>query len=498
MGVMRFLVRPVELLADWPEKHRAYLSGMDQFVWPTRVDTEGEYLVLRRTSSDSAKLNIPWSVPGFGEQVVTTSSLPERDQPYLLPLELARGKIVQVRNQAAAWQHLGMALPGDYVDSMRAAFRLFARAASSQDDRDTASALALEALSGAFQAAERLTRSYTSQRLENRHRQYPQLPTALGCSLGSTMLSESNSAAFCEAFNAAAVPVEWRVIEPIEGQYHWEAYDQQVQWALQRGLLVRGGPLLDLSPDGLPTWLWQWEHDYWNLESFVCDFIETAVSRYLGRIRAWEVAARANTGGMLTLSEEQRLQLVAKAIDTARRADPEAQFLLRVDQPWGEYQARGQHRLSPLQFADTLVRAGLPITAINLEIAVGYSPRGSLPRDLLDCSRLIDQWSLLGIPLAVTLACPSSVAPDPLIDTDLEVERGPRNTAWTPQIQAEWVNTLLPLCLAKPAVAAVFWSHFADEAPHRFPHAGLLDAAGHPKPAHAAVVHYRRTYWRQS
>ena len=31
MGVMRFLVHPVELLADWPEVHRAYISGVDQF-----------------------------------------------------------------------------------------------------------------------------------------------------------------------------------------------------------------------------------------------------------------------------------------------------------------------------------------------------------------------------------------------------------------------------------------------------------------------------------
>ena len=498
MGVMRFLVRPVEMLGDWPEKHRAYMSGMDQFVWPTRVETEGEYLLLKRNSSDSAKLNLPWTIPGFGEQVVTTSSLPEREQPYLLPLELARGKIVQVRNQAAAWQQLGMLLTSDYTEAMRVAFRLFAQAASSQSQVDESARLALEALTAAFRASERLSRDYTSQRLENRHRQYPQLPTALGCHLGSQMLPEASRAPYLEAFNAAAVPVEWRIIEPIEGSYHWDAYDEQVQWATQQGLLVRGGPLLDFSPDGLPSWLWQWENDYWNLESFVCDFVETAVTRYLGRIRAWEIAARANTGGMLALSEEQRLQLVAKAIDTARRVDPEAQFLLRIDQPWGEYQARGQHRLSPLQFADTLVRAGLPISAINLEIAVGYSPRGSLPRDLLDCSRLIDQWSLLGTPLAVTLACPSSDLPDSNIETDLEVDHGPRHTHWTEQLQAEWVNTLLPLCLAKPAVAAVYWCHLEDAQPHRFPHAGLISSEGHRKPAHAAVVHYRRTYWKNS
>ena len=66
-----------------------------------------------------------------------------------------------------------------------------------------------------------------------------------------------------------------------------------------------GGPLIDLAPNGLPAWLWQWENDVLNLQSFVCDFVETAISRYYGRIRNWDIAARANSGGALTLSRRK-------------------------------------------------------------------------------------------------------------------------------------------------------------------------------------------------
>src|SRR5262249_32174129 len=110
MGVMRFLVQPAEILSDWPEVHRAYLSGVDQSVWPTRIEIEGNQILCRRQASDSGKLHVAWPVPGFGRPILTTSSLPERDEPYLLALELARGKIVQVRNQLAIWQGAGMAI----------------------------------------------------------------------------------------------------------------------------------------------------------------------------------------------------------------------------------------------------------------------------------------------------------------------------------------------------------------------------------------------------
>lgn len=495
MGVMRFLVQPAETLSDWPEVHRAYLSGVDQSVWPTRIEIDGNQILCRRQASDSGKLHVAWPVPGFGRPILTTSSLPERDEPYLLALELARGKIVQVRNQLATWQAAGMAIPPDFQAAHSEAQRQFARATVSQDDPLGSSRLALESLTRACEAADLLTRSYTRQRLESRHRQYPRLPTVLGCSLGEMLPDADTAEKFLPAFNSANVSVDWKTIEPVEGQYHWEAFDAQVEWCRQNGIVMRGGPLIDVSPDGLPRWLWQWEHDFWNLQSFVCDFVETAVGRYRGKIRIWEVAARMNTGGALALNEEQRLTLIAKTLEVARQVDEESQFLVRIDQPWGEYQARGQHKLSPMYFADALIRAGLGLSAMALEIAVGYAPRGSASRDLLDFSRLMDQWSGLGIPLQVVLAFPSATAHDDRVTTDLEVEPGSWRQTPDEAAQARWLDDYLPLLMAKPSVVGISWSHFSDAQPHRFPHAGLLRPDGTPKPALAEITRYKKMYW---
>lgn len=498
MGVMQFVIPSWLPVADWPEAHRGFLSAPDQSVWPTRIDIDGSLLLCRRMSNDSSKLSIAWPVAGFGRPVLTTASLPERSEPYLLVVELARGKIVQLRNQVATWQSGNMQVPPEFPPLQRSAQQLFARAVAQQDDPNVASLLAQQALEQACLAADLITRSYASQRLQFRHRQYPQLPTSLGCSLGDTLLATPQLEQFGQVFSGVAVPMQWRCIEPVEGELHWEIPQAQVDWAIANKHLVRGGPLLDFSPNGLPPWLEQWSGDFFNLQSFCCDFVETTVSKYQGQLRIWEIAARANSGGALGLSEENRLTLVARVLEAARRADDDAQLLIRIDQPWGDYQARGQHKLAPLHFADALVRAGAALSGINLEIAIGYSPSGSASRDLLDFSRLIDFWSLLSIPLHVTLAFPSHTGPDEQVTTDLEVApdtwRGPVSEA----AQGAWLQEHIALLLAKPYVVAIFWNHLSDAQPHRFPHAGLFDASHRPKAAFGDLQRLRSVHWPES
>ena len=99
MGVMRFLVHPARPLDAWPEALQSFVTGFDQSVHACRVDFDGQILVCRRAVSESGRFHVAWDVAGFGRPMVSTASLPEREAWYLLPLELARGKIVQVRNQ---------------------------------------------------------------------------------------------------------------------------------------------------------------------------------------------------------------------------------------------------------------------------------------------------------------------------------------------------------------------------------------------------------------
>lgn len=487
MGVMRFLISPTELLGDWPEIHRAYVSGFDRHVFPTQVEISGNQLICRRLHSDSGKLHVAFPVAGYGRPVLATSSLRERELPYLLPLELARGRIAEVRDQASQWEQIHMIIPNEYRDAERQAFQLFCQASAVQANPEETCRLAGLSLVEACRASDLLLKAYTAQRLAVSHRATDNPPASLGCALPWDVPDEPTREVFCDTFQAAALPIEWKRIEPVEGHYQWNIIDRLLDCCIEHRQLPRGGPLIDLGAGGLPQWLAPWESDVVNMQSFVCDWVETAVSRYMGRIRLWEVSASGNSGGALAISEENRLGLVARTLEIAGRTDDDAQLFIRVDQPWGDYQARGQHRLSPFQFADAIVRSNLGLAGVNLEISVGFQPHGCLSRDMFSVSRLIDYWSLLGIQLHVTLAFPSSPDADPLANQDLEVAAPVWKGECSEELQAEWIRTFVPLLMAKPAVTGVYWTHFSDALPHRFPHAGLLGPDGAPKPAFDAM-----------
>jgi hypothetical protein len=113
----------------------------------------------------------------------------------------------------------------------------------------------------------------------------------------------------------------------------------------------------------------------------------------------------------------------------------------------------------------------------------------------LELSRLIDHWSVLGLPLQVTLAYPSSAEHDGCVTTGLEVDEPSLARPVSEDSQAQWIDEYVAVLLAKPSVVAVFWNHFCDAQPHRFPHAGLLRHDGFPKPALNHLLRLRKTHW---
>ena len=494
MGVMRFQTLDGQT-ATAAELAAAYLSGFDGRVYPATVTVDDGLVTLRRNGTDSGRLHVAWPVTGAGRPVLCTAALCERPTPYLLPVELARGQLGLIRDQLAAWQAAGMEVPSEAAELLTQAQGHFCRAACRQEHPSVAAEAADAALAAALAAAERLTASYVRQRLTLRRRRTRHLPVLLSSRLGPERPPNSWNRPFAAAFTGACVNAAWREVEPRQGEYAWEVCDQQVDWCHDQRLTPVGNAMLDFSPGGLPDWLWPYAQNYAALQSFVCDYVETVVSRYMGRVRLWEVAARANTGGALLLDEEHRLALTARAVEVARQVDDDLRLNLRVEQPWGAYQAAGMHRLSPLQSVDALVRSGVGLTGITLELAVGFTPGGSAIRDRFEISRLIDLWSSLGLTLTVSLAFPSQHRRDVQAAETIGVAEPQWRQTWSDEAQADWAEELLPLLMSKPAVNGIEWMHFSDAVPHRFPHAGLLRPDGSAKPALGRLTRYRQSYW---
>jgi hypothetical protein len=483
MGMMSFLLPdglPADILREL--ERSCVVGGPDWMPWPTDVHVQGNRLTLQRSVEESGAAQIPWDVNGTARFMGSSATLMERPQPYSLLVELARGKVNQVRGQAFDWRSGGLALPAELTEEMKELGLSFGRAVI-QESTANANAQAQTALSQAYRTADHLIRVYLEQVFQVRHQRHPVLDTAFGCRLGASVPSADTAAAALRLGKDVILPFSWSLGEPSPGVYHWDEHDALLDWAERSGLSVTVGPLVDFSSARLPPWLWRHEHDVTALSRFMCRYVESALRRYRSRVRRWQVTAGSNSAALLSLGEEELLLLTVRMAEAARQVDPGIELIVGLAQPWGEYMATEERNPSPFIFADSLIRSGLTPTAFDVELVMGVTPRGSYCRDLLDASRMLDLYSLLGVPLRVTLGYPSSKGADPLAEPDYCVAGGHWHGGLTPEAQADWTEAFSTLAVGKPYVQGVYWTHLSDAEPHQFPHAGLIDARGEVKPA---------------
>jgi hypothetical protein len=494
MGAMTFLLPAAMPTGGSAAADRArFAGGYDRIPFPTQVHRTAATLRLARSQNESGSVAVPWPVPGVGFPVTVTATLRERPLPYRLLVELARGKLNQVRNQAADWAQLGLAADPAVTAAQRDATRAFGRAVQA-DTPAEADAAAADALAASYTAAAALADQFIRTSLELRKQREPAFPTRVGCRL-SARPPKATEAAYLSAFTAAHLVPDWAAIEPITSHYDWSTLDDLVEWAGANKLPIRLGPLIDLGGPTLPPWLDEWAGELPSIAAFFCDFVETAVHRYRNRVKDWVVCTGFNNADHLGLTEDDRIRLVVRLVDAARNADPDGRWTVGIVQPWGDYLDQDESTYSPLVFADTLMRTGLPIAGFKVELAAGSGRRTSLLRDGLDTIRLLDLFGVLGTPIDLLLRHPGRVTPLPAGSTvadDNSVRTGWK-AAETAAAQAEWGGLVTSVALGMPHVRAVTWERWAD-GPGGDPPDGLIGPDGRPKPLLGKLQSLRQAY----
>lgn len=481
MGLMRLFAHDESRLAGL-EPSRVYMMGFEELPWFGHVFISDEQIVIERKESDSGSVCVPWVVGQRGELLLCTSTLIERDEPYFLEVEIARGVVHRLRNQLAAWRQLGLVVTDELEEEVRQATRHFTRAAARQLDSPVAAQAANQAIELAVTAGEHLADAYSAQALQMRLQHTPRIGTLLGVSLGSKLPDKSLRQPIVNSFNLVGLPMAWPDIEASEAQRQWNDTDEQLRWAQKNNLKAVGGPLLEFDERRVPDWTYLWEGDYDTLSSFMLDHVRNVVKRYRGKVQIWHVASRMNRPRVLSLNDEDRLQIVASAIKIVKEIDPRTPIIVSFDQPWGEYLATERSDLAPMHYADALVRADLGVSGIGLEINVGEQPRATAPRTPLEFSRLVDQWGLFELPLFLMLT----------IDTKTS-KREEDSSSKPTTTRSQWIERHLPAMLAKNCVQVVLWNQLSDQGAE-FHNAGLYDINGQAKPALTALKQLRDQY----
>jgi hypothetical protein len=492
MGTIIFQLPPA--LADEAlrrELERSSVTGgQDNMPYPTDAVVQAEQLILSRCVQESGSLQVPWWIEGEGQFMTSSATLMERVTPYQLAIELARGKINEVRSQVADWTLGGLLLPDTLTKEIRETTSLFSRALMRLPDPD-AIPLAEQSLRLAFRAAHELVLTYIERVMVIRHARQSKLDTLLSCRLEADVPSPQSMHHFQRTFNTVCVPFPWRQIEPSRGRFFFETQDRFITWAASHGLKTIGGPLIDFGGRNLPDWLWEDGNDIFSLSNLMAGYVENVTRRYQSRIRTWQITSGSNCAGVLASRDEELIWLTIRLADAVRRVNPQLETIVGLSQPWGDYLAEHERTKTPFIFADDLLRTGVKLAALELEVIMAVSPRGSYCRDLLDTSRVLDLYALLGVPIQVTLGYPSSAVPTGQADPDQRVNLGFWRGGYFEETQADWASAFAALAMCKPYVRTVQWAHWSDAQLHVFPNCGLIDGQGREKAALHALTKLR-------
>lgn len=512
----------------------------------------GGKFTLTRSVATSAKLLITCPIEGIGYRVLTTCSLRCLDASHRLIIELARGSCYRVRTQADTWQRGGLLLNERFEELLATGTQHFldslqpqsavvnARSGASliatnlEADAESAKS-AIQAITVLEQAASELGDLFSSQSMAFRRSREPRLSTMMAvgvspevcCASHGGVSARQNQAAspaspaaktsstatldnalagidettntiggqIIPAFNAAAVRISWGDIENASGTPDFSSVSKVLDDCASVGMRVIGGPVIDHRDGLLPDWLTLMDNDFEQLLSSMTKFVEATVNQFRGQVHLWNAASGLNVAGPLRLDDEQVMRFSIGVLQTIRRCDPTTPVIMSIEQPCGEYLARHADGISPIHFADALLRSGLGLAGIGLNFRFGFDHGETHPRSPLEFAQLIDRWGTLNAPLLVQLSIPAAPGTDPAArlktsPVSLSPEIDGRAEEWARQ-QHEFARPLIETLLAKQIVHAVVWDGASDQTPHVMPHSGVIDSHGRPRPMLAYLTKLR-------
>ena len=434
-----------------------HIVGLDGIPWPCKVNMDGTTLVIQRNRDESGRVFITFPFSEYGELVISTGTLPESSTPYCLVTELARGTANRLRNQTSIWQEGGLVID-DEVHQATAAATKFLGTAIMAKDKSARVENAWSAIEKSMQAIFLLCQDFASQIVPVRKAQ-----------ASSTTFWFANRTGKNEQFEPS---LNASVVDLVQ------VPGQVTDFPANKPLIV--GPFLDASPQGFSSELLALD-DFAARKASTLATTQEVMNNLPDSVKMIHAVSGINGTGHRNLSYPQQLQLIGDLLQTVEDSSTDLPIMISFDFPWAERLAWSVGGTHPLQIADGLLRRGLRISMLGLEINLDYWPQGSIIRDPLQWIELIDIWSQLGLPLAICLRAPSGK----MHSLDPEKTRvGPSNMprmSMNDEQQRNFLNTVIPMIIARPTVHGIIWNQWSDSDNSHFAGAGLVDANGQPK-----------------
>jgi hypothetical protein len=464
----------------------AYMFGMDMV--PIRhvesITFKDGVIDCVRKDEDAAGLSLLWSIEGIGKFLMPTTRLPERQEPYILNVELARARLMQVTLKREDWALFEET--DKFADQAHEAQNLFIASLQHISDPAKASALADQALQKAMAFSDKLSLRYAEQYLALRLKGRGLGRHSIGCSIDLTRISDENyRKPLMEMFSFVNVPVNWQAIEIEPKKYDFSVIDRCMDHLADKHLAISCGPLLCFESGMTPTWMQKSKMEFEKIREQAYEFIHKIVTRYGKYVHFWRVICGMNARNCFGFTYEQMIEMTRTACLAARAADAKSRRIIEIMYPWGEYYALDKQTMPPLVYADVIIQSGISFDAFGLQLEFGWDQPGMHLRDLMQISSRLDCF----LPVNKALHITAAAVPG---HNEQGGMGGQWKTEWSEATQAEWIEQLYKIALGRPYVSSVSYSQFADGGEKALPGAGLLNEQLNPQKAFLTMGKFQK------
>jgi len=476
----------------------AHLFAQDEIPVRSQLEfTDGEIIGVRHNDTAVGLVSM-WQVPEYGKVLLQTTRLPERNEPYNLNLELARGRLLRIMQKREEWQFANIPLAETQTDMLDEASEFFIQALSHLEEPVLAAKYADQSLSLSVRAGEEISVMHGKLFLERRAATQGFGRHTFGGVLDPRRIHDEKYLHYIKnSFNFVTIPLNWKDIEPKEQQQNFELLDACVDWLCHHRIAVKVGPLISFRPYALPDWLFIWENDFEQVREMAYEFITAVVERYGAKVQAWDVVSGLNGDNCFKFSFDQIIEITRSASLAAKQANHRALVLVEITDPWGEYYALNQRSIPPLIYANVVSQSGVKFDGFALRMRFGRGGGGMQTRDFLELSHLLDKFGAIGKTIHLSGVQVPSIADSRDNSANLG-HAGTWRGEWSEESQAQWLDEMYQLALGRPFVESIHWQDLVDCGNDGvLQNGGLLRADMTEKPAYERLMQLKKQLVRK-
>jgi hypothetical protein len=456
----------------------AYLFGTDGIsIRRTKIVFSDGCVECIRPNLETAGLAVLWPIEDFGRIMLPTTCLPERERPYILNVELARAKLMQITNRREDWSFF------DDLDGLEEIAKdsqnLFVQAIQCVRDPAAASKLADASLRKATIYSEKLAVRQGKSLFDKRRKSPGFGRGCLGSRVDPNLLSKPKyTERLLESFASVTLPINWARIETRQGHYDFSAIDSCMSLLNHKKIVISAGPLLRFTEDHLPDWLLRSGVGFEKMREMAYQFVSKVVARYAGVVHRWYVISGMNAFNQFNFNFEQILEMTRAANMAVRAAGSRGVRIVEVASPWGEYYATTPNSIPPFVYMDMVVQSGTSFDAFGLQVRFGKDETGLHLRDMMQISSILDCFAPIAKPLYITDVEVPSENGTGKFDPNAA---GVWHRKWDQSHQAQWLERFYRIALSKSFVEAVNYGSLADGDGGTIHRSGLLAQDLEPK-----------------